>query len=182
MLHPPVRRRSRNSPGHPTHVQSTERPRRTMRRQDGVLACTRPGAYSLAASRRWRVLVAGVGTMAKQGIALGLLQLGLACTSMQPIQPQTFIPVHQPDLVSVWTARDDVTIVSNPQIAGDTRKGHSVRRTLGRAAQGRGAGRSACVKRPKDSAAGRRFRGFSSGHVPAVEHRKRKQRHPALWS
>jgi hypothetical protein len=61
--------------------------------------------------------------MAKQGFALGLLQLILACTSMQPIQPQKFIPVHQPDLVSVWTARDDVTIVSNPQIAGDTLTG-----------------------------------------------------------
>jgi hypothetical protein len=46
--------------------------------------------------------------------------LAAGCTSMHNVDPQQFIPAHKPTQVSVWTTRDDVTIVSDPRIVGDS--------------------------------------------------------------
>ena len=54
--------------------------------------------------------------------ALGSL-LGIACTSMRKVEPDRFIPQHRPVSVSVWTAPDTVTFVSDPRIDGDTLRG-----------------------------------------------------------
>jgi hypothetical protein len=43
-----------------------------------------------------------------------------ACTSMRRVEPAAFIPQYNPRLVSVWTADNHVTIVSDAQIQGDT--------------------------------------------------------------
>ena len=42
---------------------------------------------------------------------------------MQRIVPEQFIPAHRPGRISVWTRPDDVTIVSDPQVEGDTLSG-----------------------------------------------------------
>jgi hypothetical protein len=42
---------------------------------------------------------------------------------MQRVEPTQFIPAHKPDRVSVWTLPDQVTIVSNPGITGDSLTG-----------------------------------------------------------
>lgn len=52
-----------------------------------------------------------------------LAWVGLGCTSMQTVEPQRFIPQHKPGSVSVWTTPTDVTIVTDPQIEGDTLSG-----------------------------------------------------------
>ena len=39
---------------------------------------------------------------------------------MHRVEPAAFIPQYNPSLVSVWTAPNRVTIVSDPQIQGDT--------------------------------------------------------------
>jgi hypothetical protein len=49
--------------------------------------------------------------------------LGIACTSMRNVEPDRFIPRHKPLSVSVWTAPDSVTVVSDPRIDGDTLRG-----------------------------------------------------------
>ena len=54
--------------------------------------------------------------------ALGSL-FGLACTSMRTVEPERFIPQHKPMSVSVWTAPDSETVVSDPRIDGDTLRG-----------------------------------------------------------
>src|SRR5579864_2856489 len=46
--------------------------------------------------------------------------LAVGCTSMHSVDPQRFIPKHKPAEVSVWTTRDDVTIVSDPRIVDDS--------------------------------------------------------------
>ena len=51
--------------------------------------------------------------------AIGVL-LASACTSMQPVRPEQFIPAHKPHQVSVWTAQDSALIVENPSIVGDS--------------------------------------------------------------
>jgi hypothetical protein len=60
--------------------------------------------------------------MRNQGVALGLV-LAAGCTSMQTVEPSQFIPQHRPETVSVWTTRDDVIVVSNPEIERDTLTG-----------------------------------------------------------
>jgi len=39
---------------------------------------------------------------------------------MKRVEPAEFIPQHNPRLVSVWTTRSHVTVVSAPAIQGDT--------------------------------------------------------------
>ena len=46
--------------------------------------------------------------------------LAVGCTSVQSVDPQRFVPEHKPAQVSVWTTQHDVTIVSDPRIAGDS--------------------------------------------------------------
>ena len=58
-----------------------------------------------------------------RGFALGGLLATMACTSLQRVEPAQFIPEHKPDAVSVWTAARSVTIVTYPQVAGDTLSG-----------------------------------------------------------
>jgi hypothetical protein len=58
-----------------------------------------------------------------RGLALSPLMVAMACTSMQRVEPAQFIPAHRPEAVSVWTARHAVTIVSDPQVLGDTLTG-----------------------------------------------------------
>jgi hypothetical protein len=48
---------------------------------------------------------------------------GLACTAMRTVDPVTFIPRNVPTRVRVWTAPDSLTIVSEPDIAGDSLTG-----------------------------------------------------------
>lgn len=60
--------------------------------------------------------------MPRQGWTLGLA-LAAGCTSMQAVEPAQFIPQHKPVEVTVWTAHDDVTVVSNPWITRDTLRG-----------------------------------------------------------
>jgi hypothetical protein len=56
--------------------------------------------------------------------ALGCAVLALAaCTTMQRVEPAQFIPARKPDRVSVWTLPDQVTIVSDPAIRGDSLTG-----------------------------------------------------------
>jgi hypothetical protein len=55
-------------------------------------------------------------------LALGSL-IASGCTSMRNVAPDRFIPQHKPISVSVWTAPDSVTIVSDPRIDGDTLRG-----------------------------------------------------------
>jgi hypothetical protein len=43
-----------------------------------------------------------------------------ACTSMRRVEPTEYIPRNSPRSVSVWTAPNRVTIVSDPEIQGDT--------------------------------------------------------------
>jgi hypothetical protein len=61
--------------------------------------------------------------MPKRELGLALVLATGACTRMQNIEPGQFIPERKPDRVSVWTRRDSVTVVSNPQIEGDTLSG-----------------------------------------------------------
>jgi hypothetical protein len=61
--------------------------------------------------------------MPKRGIVLSLLMATMACTSMQRVDPARFIPAHKPEAVSVWTTPHAVTIVSDPQVVGDTLSG-----------------------------------------------------------
>ena len=42
---------------------------------------------------------------------------------MTRVEPAEFIPQHNPRLVSVWTTRSRVTIVTDPAIQGDTLTG-----------------------------------------------------------
>jgi hypothetical protein len=58
-----------------------------------------------------------------RGFALGVLLAIVACTSMQRVEPAQFIPQHNPEAVSVWTARRVVTIVTDPRVTGDTLSG-----------------------------------------------------------
>jgi hypothetical protein len=48
---------------------------------------------------------------------------GLACTAMRTVDPVTFIPRNLPTRVGVWTAPDSLTIVTEPQIVGDSLTG-----------------------------------------------------------
>jgi len=48
---------------------------------------------------------------------------GVACTSVQRVQPTQFIPQHRPPFVLVTTKDSDVTNVVRPQIDGDTLRG-----------------------------------------------------------
>lgn len=57
--------------------------------------------------------------MLKISLALGLAA-ATACASMQKVEPAQFIPRHNPLRVTVWTAQDRGTIVSDPQVQGDT--------------------------------------------------------------
>jgi hypothetical protein len=61
--------------------------------------------------------------MRVKALAFALMLAPLGCTSMRRVEPEHFIPNHNLDLVSVWTTRDDVTIVSYPQVRGDTLSG-----------------------------------------------------------
>jgi hypothetical protein len=61
--------------------------------------------------------------MPVRGLALSSLVATMACTSMQRIEPTQFLPAHNPEAVSVWTAPHAVTIVSDPQVLGDTLTG-----------------------------------------------------------
>ena len=58
--------------------------------------------------------------MSKHALALGWLLATAACTGMRRVEPEQFIPVHKPALVSVWVTPDSVTFVSDPRIEGDT--------------------------------------------------------------
>jgi hypothetical protein len=60
--------------------------------------------------------------VAKRPFAVGVV-LAAACTSMHQVEPKQFIPEHKPTEVSVWTAPDDVVVVTNPRIAGDSLMG-----------------------------------------------------------
>jgi len=60
--------------------------------------------------------------MPKQGLPVGLVLLA-ACTSMQRVEPGRFIPAHNPSVISVWTKPNNLTIVSYPQVVGDTLSG-----------------------------------------------------------
>jgi hypothetical protein len=61
--------------------------------------------------------------MPKRGLAVGLVLASVACTGMRRIEPAQFIPAHKPERVSVWTTAHNVTVVSYPQIDGDTLRG-----------------------------------------------------------
>ena len=61
--------------------------------------------------------------MPRWGAMLGSIMAATACTSMQRVEPAQFIPAHNPEAVSVWTAPHRVTIVSDPQVVGDTLSG-----------------------------------------------------------
>jgi hypothetical protein len=65
----------------------------------------------------------GTVRMGKRVLAVTVTMIGGACTSMGRVEPGQFIPAHKPEVVSVWTKRDDVTVVSNPQVIGDTLSG-----------------------------------------------------------
>lgn len=61
--------------------------------------------------------------MLRRGLTFGVVLAFGGCTSMRTVQPEQFIPQHNPAVVSVWTRPDDVTIVSDPEVSGDTLKG-----------------------------------------------------------
>jgi hypothetical protein len=61
--------------------------------------------------------------MSQRLAGVTLTMIGAACTSMRPVEPGQFIPAHRPEVVSVWTKPNHVTIVSNPQVIGDTLSG-----------------------------------------------------------
>jgi hypothetical protein len=58
--------------------------------------------------------------MCRQALAFALVLATAACTGMRRVEPGQFIPVHKPDLVSVWTKPNDVTFVADPRIEGDS--------------------------------------------------------------
>jgi hypothetical protein len=57
--------------------------------------------------------------MLKAMLAVGVVATA-ACTSMRRVEPTEYIPRHSPELVSVWMAPNRVTIVSDPEIRGDS--------------------------------------------------------------
>lgn len=61
--------------------------------------------------------------MPKQPLAFGVVLATVACTGVRTIEPARFIPQHGPATVSVWTTPKTFTIVSYPQIEGDTLSG-----------------------------------------------------------
>ena len=63
--------------------------------------------------------------MRNRNWAIGSLLGGVAlgCTGMRTVEPTRFIPQYEPATVSVWTTRTKYTIVSRPQIEGDTLTG-----------------------------------------------------------
>jgi hypothetical protein len=61
--------------------------------------------------------------MPRLRLALGSLIAAMACTSMQRVEPAQFIPAHKPEAVSVWMTPHAVTIVSDPEVLGDTLTG-----------------------------------------------------------
>ena len=61
--------------------------------------------------------------MASRALAIGLVLAGVACTTVQRVQPTQFIPQHRPPFVLVTTKDSDVTNVVRPQIDGDTLRG-----------------------------------------------------------
>jgi hypothetical protein len=49
-----------------------------------------------------------------------LLASAIGCTGIRTVEPDRFIPQYRPVSVMVWTAPTQVTIVSDPEIVGDT--------------------------------------------------------------
>ncbi|HXQ29186.1 MAG TPA: hypothetical protein VN848_07950 [Gemmatimonadales bacterium] len=54
---------------------------------------------------------------------VGFVLTGVACTSMQRVQPDQFVPQHRPSIIQVTTSDSDVTTVVEPRIDGDTLRG-----------------------------------------------------------
>jgi len=58
-----------------------------------------------------------------RGLTVGVALTGVACTSVQRVQPSQFVPKNHPAVMTVTTRDSEETKVVSPRIDGDTLRG-----------------------------------------------------------